>query len=190
MIYHNDAAAIHTHWRSQIDERLEAGEALLIEVGVSTSVLNNLGALIALERLAAERVDVTSPWLFVGGDGVAWAAILMSTASGATTAHSPAITPFYAGADQPTYLASLATSADVSTNTQESTKTGLPVGMHSLFMPESQPGVAPFWSSLPFVLATQVQATNPESVTVDQDGWLQWLTLLVVVGLLIVALFI
>ncbi len=193
MIYHNDAAAIHTHWQGQIDESLEAGEALLLEIGVSTSALNNLGALVALERLAAERFDVTSPLLAVGGDGVTWAAMLLSSAAAATAALSPAITPVYAGADQSTYLASLATLPGVSTHIRYRVTTGLPVGMHSLLMPASQPGVTPLGSALPLVLVAQA-ASNDETVrvvnTVDPDPWLQWLTLLMVVGLFIVALFI
>ncbi len=197
MIDRTDAAAIRTHWQGQIDESLEAGEALLLEMGVGHSVLTQLGALRALERLAAERVDVTAPLLVVGGDGVAWAATLLSSApvlptSSNATALAPAITPFYVGADQATYMASLATLPAVSTHTRQHMVTGLPVGMQSLLLPETQLGVAARWSSLPFALVAQAQAVgDAESADVDdQDAWLQWLTLLIVVGLLIVALFI
>jgi len=188
MSYRKDAAAIRTHWQSQIDESLEAGEALLLEVGVNTSVLHSLGALIALERLAAERVDVTSPLLLVGGDGVAWSAMLLTPAASTTTTLVPAIMPFYAGADPATYQASLATLSSVSTHARQHIATGLPLAMHSLLMPETQPGIAALWSSLPFVLVAQ--AASADAGVAERDGWLQWLTLLVVVGLLIVALFI
>ena len=89
-------------------------------------------------------------------------------------------------------MASLATLPAISTHTRQRMVTGLPVGMQSLLLPATQPGVAARWLSLPFALVAQAQVAGDTANTVldDQDAWLQWLTLLVVVGLLIVALFI
>jgi len=202
MIYRLDPATIYADWQQQIDESVEAGEALLIEFGVSDSVLRHLPALLALDRLAAERTDFAIPWLLAGGDGVTWMAALMSSASEGVVGQSPAMVPLYGGADWATYLATVATVPGASMYLRNRIVTGAPAGMHALVIPATQPGAGLRWLSLPFLLLVQAQSTSTgaaygnegngnEFYTVaTQDRWVQWLTLLTVVGLLIVALFV
>lgn len=201
MIGRNDAATICAHWQVQIDESLEAGDALLIELGVSQRALPELPSLVALEALVAKRTDFAIPWLLAGGDGVIWMAALLSTAVGGGAAQSPAIIPLYGGADQATYIATLATLPGVARQLPDgsatSNATDLPIALHSLLLPTTQPGVAPRWLSLPFVLLEQAstsvsngETVGGETVTASQDLWVQWLTLFTVIGLLIFSLFI
>lgn len=196
MIGPTDTAAIYAHWQAQIDESVEAGDALLVELGVSQRTLPDLPALLALETLAAKRTDFATPWLLVGGDGVSWLAALLSTGSEGIAAQSPAITPLYGGADRATYMAMVATLPDLARPLARDRATELPVALHSLLLPATQPGVAPHWLSLPFALLAQAQSSvyNRESmagerVTAAQDLWLQWLTLFIVIALLIFSLF-
>lgn len=181
MIYNNDSAAIKRHWQQQIDESLEAGDALVLEGGVSNSVVHNLGPLVALDQLAAERADVTAPWFLIGGDGVAW------TMAWLRAVHAPALLPLYGGADQATYLAMLAT---LPTRPHDSTATAALIGLYSWLLPARQPGVAPSWSAFPFVLAETTVAPDDAQPTQLAAPSLAWLSLVVVIGLIISALFV
>ncbi|MEZ4729248.1 MAG: hypothetical protein R3E79_19115 [Caldilineaceae bacterium] len=202
MIDRLDPIAIYTDWQQQIDESVEAGEALLIEFGVSDSVLRHLPALLALDRLAAERTDFAIPWFLVGGDGTTWMAALMSSASRSIAGQSPAMVPLYGGADWATYLATVATVPGASTYLRNRIAAGVPASMHALLIPTTQPGAVLRWLSLPFLLLTPAQSMpavaddgdrgngNASDPVATPDPWVEWLTLLTVVGLLIMALFI
>jgi hypothetical protein len=61
--------------------------------------------------------------------------------------------------------------------------------MQAHFLPASQPGAAPAWSALPFVLAEQSSSHDPKEAG-GGETWLPWLTILVVIGLIITALFV
>ena len=193
MIYYKDSSAICAAWQGQMSESLEAGEALTLELGVSSRVLDNMPALQALDAFT-KHVDLLTPWLLVGGDGVAWAAA-MSAASG-PAGQSAGITPLYGGADVATYMATVAILPGPSAHTRRHRATGLLGGLHASLLPETQPGVTPLWSSMPFVLGAQSQpsATSPAYAVVPVDPAkeqaLPWLALLVVIGLLVSALFV
>lgn len=199
MLYQNDTTRMAQAWQGQLEESLEAGEMLWLESGLSRQTVAHLPMLLALEQLARQRTDLTTPGLFLGGDGLVWTAALMSQAIEQTRGGSPALTLGYGGADQASYMAMLATLPGLSTHTRQQRVTGLPVGMQAQFLPTRQPGAIPPWSSLPFVLAQQ--ATSPAHAhtshahtshahTVDAETWLPWLTILVVIGLMITALFV
>ncbi|MBX3012865.1 MAG: hypothetical protein KF832_15225 [Caldilineaceae bacterium] len=180
-MYNQDRIAIKQHWQQQIDQSLEAGAAVLLEGGVGHQLVDGLPALVALEQLMDERTDVTNPWLLMGGDGIAWSFAMLQASQ------LPALTPLYGGADQSTYLATLATLPDLATLSAGHRATGAPVGVHSWLQPAKQPGVTPSWSLLPLVLADR-QAVNAPAATAEAG--LQWLALVVVVLLFISALFI
>jgi hypothetical protein len=195
MIGSHDATTIYLDWQSQIDESMEAGAALLIEMGVTHRILPDLPALLALESLAARRTDFATPWLLVGGDGVTWMAALLSTTVEDEPTQSPAMTPLYGGADRATYMATMTTLPGVAHQTSYGGARDLPVPLHSLLIPASHPGVAPRWFSLPFVLLGQGESSaSSEGVrsapTGGEDLWVQWFSLLVVIGLVIFSLFI
>jgi len=184
VIASNDSHLLKANWQRQLDESLEAGVVLLVEGGVSNDITHSLAALVALEQSAAVRSDLMTPWFLIGGDGVAWA-MALSSAGNAT-----AWAPLYGGADQITYLATLATIAEPSMHTRRSRLTGLPNSLHTLLQPASQPGVAPLYSSLPFVLASQPAMTGGDGVPPSGEPWLPWSALIVVIGLIISALFV
>ena len=190
MIVPHDRRAIRTAWQGQMSESLEAGEALTVELGVSSRVLDTMPALAALDALA-KHSDMITPWLLMGGDGVAWATGL-SIAAG----QAAALELLYGGADVATYMATLATLPGPSAHTRHRRATGLPAGLQSYVLPESQPGVTPLWSSLPFVLRAQIQpstaafAYTTAPVDLAQEQALPWLALLVVIGLIVSALFV
>lgn len=190
MLYRNEAAAIAEQWQRQIDESLEGGEALWLELGVSNRLVDNVQALTALHVLAARRADVTTPGLFVGGDGVVWTATCMNPVVGAGTTPAPGMTLLYGGADRATYMATLATLPGAATHTRQSLLTGLPVGIRALLWPVSQPGSAPPWSALPFVMTTVSPPLRAHDASAGSEAWLPWLALVVVVALIITALFV
>jgi hypothetical protein len=189
MLYPNDAAVIAQRWQGSLDESLEAGETLWLEGGLSRRTVDHLPLLLALESFARQRADVTTPGLFVGGDGIVWTAALLSQATARNASPTAALTLLYGGADQASYLATLATLPGPSTHTRRQHVTGLPVGMQAHLLPASQPGAAPAWSALPFALAEQPSSHAPAQ-TSSGEAWLPWLTILVVIGLIITALFV
>lgn len=192
MLDQNDTTKMAQAWQAQLAESLEAGEMLWLESGLSRQTVAHLPMLPALDQLAHQRNDVTTPGLFLGGDGVVWTAALMSQATERTRGDSPALTLHYGGADQATYLASMATLPAPSTHTRRQRTTGLPVGMQAPLLPTSQPGAPPTWSTLPLLLAEQANAASQEHTSADEASlpWLSWLTILVVISLLITALFV
>ena len=190
MVYRNEAALIAQQWQRQLDESLEGGEALWVELGVSNRLVDNVQALMALQALAARRADVTTPGLFVGGDGVVWTAACMNPAVGAGPTPVTGLTLLYGGADRATYMATLATLPGPTTHTRQSLLAGLPAGLSTWLWPVSQPGVASQWSTLPFVMTTASQPTRAHDDYASSDGWLPWLALLVAIGLIITALFV
>lgn len=190
MLYRNEPALITQQWQRQLEESLEGGEALWLELGVSNRLIDNVQALTALQALATRRADVTAPGLFVGGDGVVWTATCLNSAVGAGPTPVTGLTLLYGGADRVTYMATLATLPGPATHTRQSLLTGLPAGMYTLLWPVSQPGVAPQWSTLPFVLTTASQPPRVHDEFASGDGWLPWLALIVAIGLIITALFV
>jgi|688.fasta_scaffold164294_2 hypothetical protein len=189
MLYPNDAAVIAQRWQGQLDESLEAGETLWIEGGLSRRTVDHLPLLLALDQFARQRADVTTPGLFVGGDGIVWSAALLSQVAAPNASPTTALTLLYGGADQASYLATLATLPGPSTHTRRQAATGLLVGMQAHFLPASQPGAAPAWSALPFALAERSSSQASEQSS-GGETWLPWLTILVVIGLIITALFV
>ena len=190
MLYRNEAAKVAQQWQRQIEESLEAGEALWLETGNSNRLVDHLQALTALRSLAEQRTDVTVPGLLVGGDGVAWAAMCTNPAVAAGSAASPGINLLYGGPDRATYIATLATLPGSATHRQQSLLTGLPVGLLSWLWPSSQPGVTRQWSALPFMLTTPEPPTSANVASSNNDAGLAWLTLVAVIGLIITALFV
>lgn len=179
-------------WQRQLDESLEAGETLWLEGGLSRRAVDHLSMLLALDRFARQRADVTMPGLVIGGDGVVWTAALQHDASERNVGLSPAVALLYSGADSATYMAALATLPGPSTHTRRQDATGLPAGMQAPLLPGSQPGAIPPWSSLPFILAEQANAASNERSDTDEASllWLPWLTILAVIGLMLTALFV
>ncbi len=189
MLYPSNATSVAQAWQGQLDESLEAGETLWLEGGLSRRAIDQLPMLLALDHFARQRADLTTPGLLLGGDGVMWTAALLSGATERRTGLAPALTIRYGGADPASYMATLATLSGPSAHTRRHEATGLPVSMQALLLPTSQPGIAPACFSLPFVLTGQ--ATTPSSdQTGDTETWLPWLTVLVVIGAIITALFV
>lgn len=187
---HDEVATIAQQWQRQLDESLEGGEALWLELGVSNRVLDNVRALTALQLLASQRSDVTTPGLFVGGDGVVWLTTCMSPAVTVNATAAPAMTLLYGGADRATYMATLATLPGPATHLRQTLLNGLPVSMHSWLWPSSQPGATAQWSALPFRLTMPTSTAGVHEEGTDGDLGLSWLALVVVIGLVIAALFI
>lgn len=185
----SDANNLAQAWQGQLDESLEAGETLWLEGGLSRRAVDHLPMLLALDLFAHQRADVTTPGLFIGGDGTVWTAALFRQATVRPASLSPALTLLYGGADLASYMATLATLPGPSAHTRRYEATGLPVGMQAPLLPTSQPGVAPAWSSLPFALGEQATSHN-QTRAGDAEAWLPWLTILAVIALIITALFV
>lgn len=186
----DEVAAIAQQWQRQIDESLEGGETLWLELGVSNRVLDNIQALTALHLLATQRTDVTTPGLLVGGDGVVWLTTCMNPAVTSTVTATPGMTLLYGGADRATYMALLATLPGPAAHLRQRLLTGLPASLHSWLWPSSQPGATAQWSTLPFRLTTPLSSAGVHGAATDGDLGLSWLVLIVVIGLVLAALFV
>lgn len=189
MLYQSNAANVAQAWQGQLEESLEAGEMLWLEGGLSRRTIDQLSMLLALDLFARQRVDVTTPGLFIGGDGVVWTAALLSGATERRTGSAPALTLRYGGADSAGYMAALAILPGPSAHARRQKVIGLPPGMQAPLLPINHPGLAPTWSSLPFVLTAQATTTGNDPAG-DTETWLPWLTILVVIGAIITALFV
>lgn len=188
----SDANKVAQAWQDQLDESLEAGETLWLEGGLSRRAVDHLPMLLALDLFAHQRADVTTPGLFIGGDGTVWTAALFRQATVRRASLSPALALLYGGADLASYMATLATLPGPSAHTRRYEASGLPVGMQASLLPTSQPGLASAWSSLPFALGEQATSHNQVRAG-DAEAWLPWLpwlTILVVIALIITALFV
>lgn len=187
---HDEIATIVQQWQRQLDESLEGGEALWLELGVSNRVLDNVQALTALQLLATQRSDVITPALLIGGDGVVWLTTCMSSTVTANATAASVMTLLYGGADRATYMATLATLPGPASPLRHTVLNRVPVGVHSWLWPSSQPGATAQWSTLPFRLTTPTLTAGVHGGGNDGDLGLAWLVLVVVIGLVIAALFI
>lgn len=185
------AFPIQRDWQTELDTSLEAGQTPLLDLGSSQQMLRGLPVLAALRTFVTQRRDVTAPILLIGGNAALWLALLFQVRSPAETRRSPEPTIVFAGADLPTYMASLTTLTP-----ERSPETALmphatPPMLRPLFVPFTPAQMASPWESLALGLAEEAQATNAvalRSGAMQNDEWLSWLAIGLVVILLLLAL--
>lgn len=190
MFWNPSASDILVHWQNEIEQRLEAGVTPILELGVSSLTTDSTASLLALQLLAARRVDAFRPVVPVGGAGAAWLAVLMQPAPPPSAQGVPEPAVLYTGANLAEHMASLALlhSAGHLPAMDRSRDAG---PLSSYFQPQSQPGFSAPWETLPFL---QAGATGAEPIRFDEGGteptadWLAWAVLLLALLLVILAI--
>lgn len=176
----------------------ESGNAPVLELGVSHILSDSTMSMLALQRWAAQRHDVTTPFIPAGGTGPGWIAAMLRPVPGYEERVAPEPTIVYAGANKAEYLASLNllhAAADRS-GTLAPAHMAIPA---SQFVPQSQPGKTVSWDSLPFVdlfgpvsFASAETAGDVDNGVQNASGdpvqdWLAWTGLLMAFFLVLLA---
>jgi|GEM_PF-1632150 len=172
MFWNRSANQVITHSQAKIERSLEMGQQPLINLGISQTVLDNLHAWSALQKLAATRTDMTRPILLTGGQSATWLATLLHTRQDAPE-RSPNLLVSYAGPDQTTYM------AIQTTHYTQAGPASLPPALINIFAPLAQPAVAPLWDRLPFVAVDDIfirQTLNLQTDAAQQRRLPQWFT--------------
>lgn len=168
-------------WQTTIAGGVETGQTPSLDLGLSTEILANLDALLALLTFAADRQDLTAPQVIIGGASSSWLVALLALDQRAAPDHPPALTVTYGGADAATQLASVG------------------IYQQPIFRPlarrELPPGYAPWfapasvaaprsWPAWPWLFVT----AGATALRTAADRWLQWTGLALAVGLIVLAL--
>lgn len=157
MLDNRTSQHIAAAWRTEIETSLESGQTPLLVVGRPFLELETAPTLLALQALAATRLDVTRPVVAVGGSGAAWPAALLLSRDSGRAPRAPDLRIYYTGADAATTMATLAihqrSAADLPQ--QSPALRRLLAQSHEVnwqFEPRRTPGAATWWETLPFWL--------------------------------------
>lgn len=197
---------IHQDWQQATEIALEAGRPPLLELGMSRHLPASIPVVLTLAAWRATRTDPTQPVMVTGGVDALWPVpfcYLSETVKneGDETACAP-VQFVYGGANQATYLATLTTQAEQRLQAATFYAVDLPASMQPLVASHSQPHVYATWQTLPLTLLQEASldaATYSSNATLQPaagklpaatDPWLVWLSLLIVVVLVLLALFV
>ncbi len=183
-------AEYSTRWQRQIARGLEAGQSLSIHLGRDDLLLTQTQTLLALRSLAAARYDYTRPAVIAGGGSPLWIDALLSRRTSAHDREIAGLDVVYGGADAATVLASRALYADGTRPLRPTAylrpPAGLPAAMVAPIAPRAEPTPIYNWANQPLWEIDRVQSI-PEIVEKGED-WLAYLTIMLAVVLLLVAL--
>jgi hypothetical protein len=192
MYWNRSSAAVQEAWQNEIDSMFEGGLTPFLDVGATLRPWDGVDSLLALQRLASQRSDLTAPLITGGGDGIFWLnMLLLPLASHA--ARSPGITFLYVGADPATYMATLW--LETRRETLLPAFLGTPPVLRPFFAPHAAPGAIATWQALPFLVSGE---KHPTLVSPGAEGsagaqsanrdWLAWGTILLAVAMVVFAL--
>ena len=175
MFWNPSAGDILTHWQNEIEQKTESGLDPILELGASSQAADSAAALLALQLLAERRIDAARPIVLAGGAGATWLAALMQPfAQAAQGVSTPAIV--YTGAGLAEHMASVALlHAAVDAPAADYAGDASVPAAH--FQPQSRPGSAAPWETLPFlqaVPAAHAPARGDEPRTEPTGAWLAW----------------
>ncbi|HHY55468.1 MAG TPA: hypothetical protein GYA08_08525 [Chloroflexi bacterium] len=168
---------IATTWRETLDLSLETGEAPVFTVDAPADALAGQAAILALGLLDAERKDLTTPWLAVGGLGPFWLAALWHPHPANAPARTPSIITAYTAPDIATHLAAL-TTWDTRHSAYYRRPQQLPPWVQPEAAPETNPAAPSRWQSIPLARFSEHN---------ERDGWLAWAGVVTAVALLLIA---
>ena len=184
MLWNRSSASLVAAWQAMLDERLEAGQTPLLDLGGPPQLLTSLPALTALCTFAASRVDITTPVVTTGGDGSLWVATLFYALDERGKPRPHPLRLVYAGADAATIGATIATqSQSLAHPALRATESSL-ISLQRQMAPARQPAAALTSEALPFLL------TNQSGVESTVESWLAKVGLALALGLIVVAILI
>ena len=179
-----------------VDERLEAGQTPLLDLGAPPQPLTGLPALTALSRFAANRMDITAPVVITGGDGSLWVATLFHTLGEGSKLRPRSLRPLDAGADGATMSATIATQNEPLAHPPLRATQDSLAGLQRQMAPARQPAAALHNEALPFLLTyPNIDQLTAQSVAQSAgrsttESWLANVGLALAFGLILIAILI
>lgn len=168
---------IKNAWNESLDLSLETGESPLFGVDALSSGLAGMNAVLAMALLDAERSDLTTPQLLIGGVSPLWLAALWNSRADSAPLRTPPMTVIYSAPDVATHLAACTT-----WNTRRSAfyhrPGNLPPWAQMEAGAESNPAMPGRWEAAPM---------SHLSMTGNRDGWLAWVGVVTAIALLLIA---
>ena len=154
--------------QAEIETKLEMGGTPILLTGTPATTLDVAAMLLALQSATVQRTDLTRPLLLAGGGESGWLGLLLAPLPVANGPLPPEPRVLYGGADDATYLATLATLPA----TQATLPTlAPPVGLAATLTPRLYPGAATAWEALPLLeVGEQPQALGSSLVTNEQPA--------------------
>jgi hypothetical protein len=185
-------------WQDEVEQSVEAGSSPILELGVSTMVIDDVISLAAMQRWGLMRTDISTPYVPNGGSDPLWIASLLRPLRRSMEAQASEPVVIYAGVNGAEYLLTVAMlhSATKHRAGNTSEMSAIPV---SYFAPQSQPGMSVSWDALPFFAlnivpdTSQFGPTELDNSIEDSDSdpiedWLAWAGLLLALFLVLLAI--
>lgn len=190
MYWNRSAAEIAAAWQAEIDNKLEVGATATLTAGAPNSTLASTITLLGQQRSTVQRNDIATPQLVAGGNSAMWLGLLFAARPTGNGFHAPPPTHIYGGADEATYLA-LVELASTKTKPVDNESLSIQSALNTHFMPRLQPGVATSWEMLPFVeMGEPSPPLAPITPPDHQADWIAWGSMLLTVGLIVLAILI
>lgn len=169
--------AIADAWRETLDLSLETGESPVFSVDALVGGLAGLNAAVALALLDAQRDDLTTPTLLVGGVNPEWLAALWHERPDSAPRRTPTTAVAFSAPDAAMQLA-----ARTAWDTRRSAFYRRPANLPPWAQPEA--GV----DKAPVALRWDVAPLHRFADSGKRDGWLAWAGVVTAIALLLIAL--
>jgi hypothetical protein len=164
-------------WREMLDLSLETGETSVFSVDALAGGLASVHAVVALALLDAQRSDLTTSTLVIGGVNPQWLAALWHERPDSAPRRTPPTAIAFSAPDAATQLA-----ARTAWDTRRSAFYQRPANLPPWAQPEAgadKASVALRWDVAP--LRRFVDSSG-------RDGWLAWAGVVTAIALLLIAL--
>ncbi|MFO7631465.1 MAG: hypothetical protein R6W76_02940 [Caldilinea sp.] len=168
---------IEDAWRETLDLSLETGESPVFCVDAISGGLAGMNAVLALALLDAQRNDLTTPSLVIGGVSPLWLATLWHIRPETAPQRTQPTTIVYSAPDVATHLVARTTS-DTRRSIFYRRPGNLPPWAQPEAGPESNPAAPDRWEVAPL---------SRFSMAGGRDGWLAWAGVVTAIALLLIA---
>lgn len=165
-------------WRRELDLGQETGESPIFPIDALSDGLTGANAILALARLDAERRDLTTPALLIGGVSPLWLAALWRNTSPAMARGAAPTAVVYTAPDPATHRAAC-TIWDIRRSPFLQRPGAAPPWAQAEAGPDANPGLPERWEVAPL---------NRFAATQGREGWLAWAGVVMALALLWIAL--
>lgn len=191
----NTPRHIATEWVDGVERALEFGDSSVLELGAGNAPIESVPALLAMQNARLLQLGNASLHMPAGGLGYAWLAALMQPAMESERPLNTEIV--YTGANQIEYATSVSLLRSRLDPVDSSSGSQAVIPASHIY-PQTEPGMALTWDSLPFdQIATGPSdamgasaAGNVADTAVDDGAadWLAWMAVLLALFLIIIAI--
>lgn len=164
-------------WRQRLDLGQEVGESPIFTVDALSDGLSGANAILALTLLDAERRDLTTPALLIGGVSPLWLAALWRKPSPNMPQRTTPTVVIYTAPDVATHRAACAV-WDARRSSSFRRPGASPAWAQVEAGPAANPGTPERWEVAPLSRFAAAQG---------RDGWLAWAGVVLALSLLLVA---